>query len=74
MELSNTDKQDTTIKFSTLSSYMILEGDYSSKNLCSISFNIIRLPYNIQEEISFLKKSDMPDREAIINKLKTATY
>ena len=74
MELSNTDKQDETIKFSTLSSYMILEGDYGSVNLNSLSFTLIRLPYDIEKEIDSLYKSDMPDKDAIINKLKTATY
>lgn len=74
MELSNTDKQDESIKFSTLSSYMILEGEYNSKELNSLSFNLIRLPYDVQEEINSLSLSDMPDKEAIINKLKTATY
>jgi protein phosphatase len=74
MELSNTDKTDKSIKFSTLSSYMILEGIYGSKDLGSISFNLIRLPYDVEKEIDYLKNSDMPDKEAIINKLRTATY
>ena len=74
MELSNIDKSDPNVHFSTLSSYMILEGDFGSESLSSISFNLVRLPYDVEKEIEFLKSSDMPDKENTISKLRTATY
>ena len=74
MELSNIDKADPHVHFSTLASYMIIEGDLNSKTLGSISFNLIRLPYDVEKEVSFLESSDMPDKERTISKLRTATY
>lgn len=74
MELNNTDKNDPGIKFSTLTSYIILEGNYESKDLASISFNLVRLPYDVSKEIELLEKSDMPNKLNTIDKLKTATY
>ncbi len=49
MEMSNTDPNDKNNKFSTLASYMILEGELDSKELSSISFNLVRLPYDINK-------------------------
>lgn len=72
IEMSNNDSLDETNKFSTLASYIILEGEYDSKELSSISFNLIRLPYNIDEEINNLLESDMPGKESIIEDLKSA--
>lgn len=69
--LNNYEMYDTS-KFSTFSSYTILEGEYGSQKLSSISFNLVRLPYNIQEEIEYLKKSDMPGKEDSIQMLLTA--
>lgn len=74
MELLNKDKSDPTTQFSTVSSYMILEGNYGLETLSSLSINLVRLPYDIDKEIYNLQQSDMPDKENIINKLKTATY
>lgn len=74
MELNNEDKQDPNIKFSTLTSYIILEGVYDKKQLDSISFNLIRLPYDISKEVEYLKNSDMPNKNNTIDKLITATY
>ena len=45
----NSDVDDKSNKFSTLASYIIIEGNYNSKELDSISFNLVRIPYNIQK-------------------------
>ena len=74
MELSNIDKTDLRNHFSTLASYIILDGEFDSKVLSSISFTLVRLPYDIEKEVEFLKNSDMPDKENTISKLRTATY
>ena len=54
--MMNSDVDDKSNKFSTLASYIIIEGNYNSKELDSISFNLVRIPYNIQKEIIFLSK------------------
>lgn len=74
VEMINEDKETSTSKFSTMSSYMILEGNFNSKELSSISFNLVRLPYDIEKEIKYLEQSNMPNKEVIIQSLKTANH
>ena len=74
MEMTNTNPEDPNNKFSTLTSYMILEGELDSKELGEISFNLIRLPYNIEKEIKDLENSDMVYIDKVIHNLRTATY
>ena len=73
VEMLNSDINDSSNKFSTLASYMILEGNYNSKQLSSISFNLVRVPYDIEKEISSLEQSDMPGKEIRIFSLRTAS-
>ena len=72
IEMLNNDKDDVTNKYSTMASYMILEGEYDSKELGNISFQLVRLTYDIEKEIEDLKNSDMPSRNKVIYNLKTA--
>lgn len=72
VEMLNSSIDDKSNKFSTLASYIILEGNYASKNLDSISFNLIRVPYNIENEINDLEASNMPNKNGIIKSLKGA--
>jgi len=74
VEMANEGTQNSTSKFSTMSSYMILEGELNSKELSSISFNLVRLPYDIEQEIKYLEESDMPNKEIIIQSLRTANH
>lgn len=74
VEMMNEDIENPTSKFSTMSSYMILEGDLDSKELSSISFSLVRVPYDIDKEIKFLNDSDMPNKEIIIKSLRTADH
>ncbi len=73
IEMLNDDFNDKTNKFSTVASYIILEGFLNSKELSSISFNLVRLPYNIKEEISLLEKSSLPSKDKVIFELRSAT-
>ena len=73
IEMLNEDYLDKTNKFSTVSSYIILEGIYGCKTLSSISFNLVRLPYNIEEEVKLLEESTMPTKNKIIAELRSAT-
>lgn len=68
----NNDEKDESNKFSTVASYTILEGYYGKTELDSISFNSVRVPYNIKQEVEDLKNSDMPNKEVIIRTLTSA--
>ena len=71
-EMLNNDKDDIKNKYSTMISYMILEGEYGSKELGNISFQLVRLTYDIEKEIKDLEESDMPNKELVINNLRTS--
>ena len=72
VEMMNSDINDKSNKFSTLASYIILEGFYNSKELDSISFNLVRVPYNIQKEIDDLEASNISNKNMVIQSLKGA--
>lgn len=74
VEMANEGEETETSKFSTMSSYMILEGELNSTELSSISFNLVRVPYDIEKEIKYLEESDMPNKEIIIQSLKVANH
>lgn len=73
IEMLNDNFFDQTNKFSTVASYIILEGNLNSKTLSSISFNLVRLPYDIEEEIKILEKSTLPSKNKVITELRSAT-
>ena len=73
IEMLNDDPNDKTNKFSTMASYIILEGMYDSKILSSISFNLVRLPYDIEEEIKLIENSTLPTKKKVISELRSAT-
>ena len=72
VEMMNSDIDDESNKFSTLASYIIIEGNYGSQDLSSISFNLVRIPYDISKEIAYLEESDIPNKEMVIRTLKGA--
>ena len=72
IEMLNINENDEKNKFSTMISYMILEGEYGSKELGNISFQIVRLKYDFEQEIKDLENSDMPTKELVINNLRTS--
>ena len=74
VEMMNDGIENETSKFSTMASYMILEGNLDSKELSSISYSFVRIPYDIETEIKYLEASDMPNKEVIITSLKTANH
>ena len=73
-EMLNTGEEDETSKFSTMASYMILEGKLDSKELSSLAFSLVRLPYDIEKEVKYLEESDMPNKDVIIKTLRTANH
>lgn len=72
-EMKNDGKEHKTNSFSTLASYVILEGNIDSKKLGPISITNVRIPYDIEKEILSLEKSDMPGKEKSIFCLRTAS-
>ena len=72
-EMENDGKEHKTNSFSTLATYSILEGNIGSKELGAISIANVRVPYDIEKEISMLENSDMPNKERTIFCLRTAS-
>ncbi len=73
VEMLNKNEDLESNKFSTLASYIILEGNYDSKDISSISFQLVRVPYDIEKEITFIQESSMPNKEIFISTLRTAS-
>lgn len=72
VEMLNDNEEDKSNKFSTLASYIIIEGSYNSKILSSISFNLVRIPYDINKEVEMINKSDIPNKDILVRSLLTA--
>lgn len=74
IEMANDNNlQNADNRFSTLASYIILEGIYGSKELSTFSINLVRVPFDIEKEIEYLENSDMPRKDKIIKSLRTAS-
>ena len=74
IEMANDNNlQNADNRFSTLASYIILEGIYGSKELSTFSINLVRVPFDIEKEIEYLENSDMPGKDKIIKSLRTAS-
>ena len=72
-EMENDGKENNTNSFSTLASYVILEGNIGSKELGPLAITNVRVPYDIEKEIKSLEESDMPYKERSIFCLRTAS-
>lgn len=73
IEMLNDNFHDETNKFSTVASYMILDGILDSRELAPIDFNLVRLPYDVDKEVELLKKSNLPAKDKLVLELKSAT-
>lgn len=72
IEIDNDDTDIELSHFSTISSYIILEGKLNSKEISSYSINLVRLPYNVEKEIKKLEQSDIPDKKILLKNLSNA--
>ncbi len=72
VEMLNEDIDEESNKYSTVASYIILEGEYNSTQLSTISYQLVRIPYNIEKEIELLNQSNIPNKENIIRTIKSA--
>lgn len=73
IEMLNDDIHDESNKFSTVSSYIVLEGVLHSKEFSSFSVNLVRLPYDVEKEVKLIQASTFPSKERLIKELKSAT-
>lgn len=73
IEMLNDNFHDETNKFSTVASYMILDGILDSRELAPIDFNLVRLSYDVDKEVELLKKSNLPAKDKLVLELKSAT-
>ena len=48
--------------------YDKLQKRYGAKELDSISFNLVRVPYDIQKEINALQTSNLPNKNMVIRR------
>lgn len=72
IEIDSDDSDSDFCHFSTVSSYVVLEGTLNSKEFSSYSINLVRLPYDLQKEIDRLEKSDIPDKDILLKNLSKA--
>ena len=64
---------DADPKETTQAHYLIIEGEYESKSYNSpLSFQFIRIPYDIEKELE--RNKDNPEKKAYINELKYGIY
>lgn len=61
-------------KTNLMASYLILEGEYNSKEAANISYELVKVPYEYEKEIENLINSDMPNKDMAINEIKTGIY
>lgn len=73
IEMSNDNYYDETNKFSALASYIILTGNYDSKELSTIDINLVRLPYDIEAEVKLVEASNLCTKDKVIKELRSAT-
>lgn len=54
--------------------YVILHGEYQSVELAPFSIEIVRVPYDIEKELSIAKEMGLPNLEAYAMELREAKY
>jgi len=72
-EMSSKDASSPDNRFSTLASYAILEGEFDARELSGVSFQFVRVPYDIEKEVTYLRNSTIFNKEQMIQNLTTAT-
>jgi diadenosine tetraphosphatase ApaH/serine/threonine PP2A family protein phosphatase len=55
-------------------SYAIIEGEYGLEKPGPFAITIVRVPYDIEMAVNQALATDMPDKEAYINELRTGIY
>lgn len=58
----------------TLGSYLILDGDFGSKEISTLSYELIKFPYDNMEEARKIRNLDMPNKEEAAIELETGKY
>ncbi len=69
------DKKDSNLLETTRICYMVMEGEYGSKEYTSeISFQFIKIPYNMKKELEDSDLNIEVDKETYINELTEGRY
>lgn len=58
----------------TFGSYLIIEGEYGSNELSSISYKIVKFTYDNIKEARNIRETDMPNKEVSALELETGKY
>lgn len=58
----------------TYGSYLIIEGEYKSKEYAPISYNIVKFTYDNTKEAEKIKNTDMPNKEVAALEILTGKY
>ncbi len=74
VEFPNYDETITNMEETLQAYYCILEGEYKSKEKSAIAIQFVRVPYDIEKEITLAKKNNIFHLEKYIEELTTARY
>ncbi len=55
-------------------SYLILEGEYESREVSPISYTIVKFPYDNMKEAENILKTDMPNKDKAYEEIATGKY
>ncbi|MNR51018.1 hypothetical protein D3C85_1706240 [compost metagenome] len=58
----------------TQASYVIMEGEYGSREPAPLNIQFVRVPYDIERAVQQAVDSQMPQLEPYIRELRTAEY
>ncbi len=61
-------------KYYTYGSYLIIEGEYGSKKLSEISYEIVKFTYDNEKEAERIINTDMPNKEFAYEEILTGKY
>ena len=68
------DMLDVNGKHVTYGSYLLLEGELESRELCSISYKLVKFSYDNMAEAKKIIESDMPNKNEAYEEMKTGKY
>lgn len=71
-DIIRNDEKDADNRNTTVANYLIISGNFNSKNYDEISYEIVSVPYDIDKELE--SSHDNIEFEILKNELKTGTY
>ena len=71
-DIIRNDEKDADNRNTTVANYLIISGNFNSRNYDEISYEIVSVPYDIDKELE--SSHDNIEFEILKNELKTGTY